>query len=161
MMVPLVLFIAGIILILSEFFLPGAIMGILGFLLIVASTITGIQKFPEYSLFIIVGEVMGLVGGILFGMFLITKTKLQNLVVMGDIMSAEDGYSGPAQDPELVGKVGLAHTALRPAGTVMVNDERIDAVSDGTFIDLGAEVRVIQVEGYRVVVEEVVSGSGS
>jgi len=113
MMVPLVLFIAGIILILSEFFLPGAIMGILGFLLIVASTVTGIQKFPEYTLFIIVGEVMGLVGGILFGMFLITKTKLQNLVVMGDTMSAEDGYSGPSQDPALVGKVGLAHTALR------------------------------------------------
>ena len=161
MMAPLILFIAGIILILAEFFLPGAIMGILGFLLIVASTVMGVTRFPEYALFIVVGEVLGLVGGILFGLFLITKTKLQDALVLSHTLSAEDGYSGPAQDPALVGKVGVAHTALRPAGTVMLNDERIDAVSDGTFIDMGAEVRVIQVEGYRVVVEEAESGTAS
>lgn len=155
MMVPLILFIAGIILILSEFFLPGAIIGILGFLLIIASTVTGVLRYPEYTLFIVVGEVLGLIAGIALGLFLITKTKLQDMLVLGHTLSAEDGYSGPSQDPALVGRVGVAHTALRPAGTIMVSEERIDAVSDGTFIDLGAEVRVIQVEGHRVVVEEV------
>ncbi len=161
MMAPIILFIAGIILILSEFFLPGAIMGILGFLLIVSSTVTGIYRYPEYYMFIVVGEVLGLVAGIGLGLFLMTKTKLQNLLVLGHTLSSEEGYSGPAQSPDLVGKTGVAHTALRPAGTVMLNDERIDAVSDGTFIDLGTEVRVIQVEGYRVVVEEAVSGNES
>jgi membrane-bound serine protease (ClpP class) len=161
MTAPIILFVAGIILILSEFFLPGAVIGILGFLLIVSSTVTGVVRYPEYALFIVVGEVLGLIAGIAFGLFLITKTKLQDVLVLGDTLSAADGYSGPAQDPELVGKVGVAHTALRPAGTVMLNDERIDAVSDGTFIDLGAEVRVIQVEGYRVVVEEVSEGAES
>jgi membrane-bound serine protease (ClpP class) len=154
MMAPLILFIAGIILILAEFFLPGAIMGILGFLLIVVSTVTGVIRFPEYSLFIIVGEFMGLVAGILFGLFLITKTRLQDSLVLADTLSAEDGYCGPAQDPALVGKVGIAHTSLRPAGTIMVDKERIDAISDGTFIDKCTEVLVIQVEGNRVVVEE-------
>ncbi len=154
MMVPIILFVAGIILILSEFFVPGAVMGILGFLLIVASTVTGIVRYPEYSILIIVGEMVGLVAGIGFGMFLITKTKLQDALVLGHTLSAEDGYSGPSQDPALVDKIGVAHTALRPAGTIMVGDERIDAVSDGTFIDAGAEVRIILVEGNRVVVEE-------
>ncbi|MFP6584658.1 MAG: NfeD family protein [Candidatus Hydrogenedentota bacterium] len=154
MIVPIVLFIAGIMLILSEFFLPGAIMGILGFLLIVVSTVTGVAQYPEYALFIIVGEVLGLVGGILFGLYLITKTPLQDALVLDMTLSAEEGYSGPSMDPALVGQVARVHTALRPAGTIMLGDERIDAVSDGTFIDAGRSVRVIQVEGHRVVVEE-------
>lgn len=157
MMAPLILFIAGIILILSEFFLPGAIMGILGFILVVASTATGVARFPEYSLFIVVGEFTGLIAGILFGLFLITKTRLQDSLVLSNTLSAEDGYSGPAQDPALVGKTGIAHTALRPAGTIMLGEERIDAVSDGTFIDVGTKVLVIHVEGNRVVVEEVIA----
>lgn len=161
MMVPIILFVAGIILILSEFFLPGGIMGILGVLLIVASTVTGVIAYPEYALLIVVGEILGLVSGILFGLFLITKTRLQDALVLGDTLSADDGYTGPAQDPALVGKIGVAHTALRPAGTVMLDDARIDAVSDGTFIDMGSKVRVIQVEGYRVVVENVESESDS
>jgi membrane-bound serine protease (ClpP class) len=161
MMVPIILFVAGIILILSEFFLPGGIMGILGVLLIVASTVTGVIAYPEYALLIVVGEILGLVSGILFGLFLITKTRLQDALVLGDTLSADDGYTGPAQDPALVGKIGVAHTALRPAGTVMLDDARIDAVSDGTFIDMGSKVRVIQVEGYRVVVENAESESDS
>lgn len=153
MTVPIVLFIAGIMLILSEFFLPGAIMGILGFLLIVTSTVSGVMSFPEYALFIIVGEILGLIAGILFGLFLITKTRLQDSLVLSKTMSAEEGYSGPAVNPDHVGEIAEALTALRPAGTIMLGDERIDAVSDGTFIDAGAAVRIIQVEGHRVVVE--------
>lgn len=153
MITPLVLFIAGIILILGEFFLPGAVMGILGFLLLVASTVTGVMRFPEYTLFIVVGEILGFLGGIGLGLFLITKTKLQNVLVLSDTLSASAGYSGPSQDPGLVGKVCVAHTALRPAGIVMLGDQRIDAVSDGTYISSGSSVVVIKVEGHRVVVE--------
>jgi membrane-bound serine protease (ClpP class) len=35
----------------------------------------------------------------------------------------------------------------------VVNGKRVDAVSDGSFIDKGARVRVIEVQGARVVVE--------
>lgn len=155
MTVPIVLFIAGIMLILAEFFLPGAIMGILGFVLIVASTISGVAAYPEYALFIVVGEVLGLVGGIIFGLFLMTKTPLQHALVLKTTMSAADGFSGPSIDAALLGQIAVAHTTLRPAGTIMLNEERIDAVSDGTFIDAGTKVQIICIEGHRVVVEAV------
>jgi membrane-bound serine protease (ClpP class) len=43
---------------------------------------------------------------------------------------------------------------LRPAGSIMVGNKRIDAVSNGIFIDAGKTVRVVEVEGHRVVCEE-------
>ena len=76
------------------------------------------------------------------------------ILVLKETMSAAEGYSGPSQDPELVGKTGTVFTSLRPAGTIMVDKKRIDAVSDGTFIDAGKTVSIILVEGNRVVVEE-------
>jgi membrane-bound serine protease (ClpP class) len=50
---------------------------------------------------------------------------------------------------------GTVFTALRPAGTIMVDDKRVDAVSDGTFIDAKKRVIVTEVHGSRVVVEEI------
>ena len=44
---------------------------------------------------------------------------------------------------------------LRPAGTIRIGKERVDAVSAGSFIERDVEVRVVEVEGTRVVVEPV------
>ena len=45
-----------------------------------------------------------------------------------------------------------------PAGTIRIGKERVDAVSSGGFIDRDVAVRVIKVEGARVVVEPVPPG---
>ncbi|MCC6486790.1 MAG: NfeD family protein, partial [Candidatus Hydrogenedentes bacterium] len=44
-------------------------------------------------------------------------------------------------------------TALRPAGTIVVNGKRVSAVSTGDFISEGTAVRVVEAHGNRVVVE--------
>ena len=49
-------------------------------------------------------------------------------------------------------------TPLRPAGTIRVDHERIDVVSDGSYIDKGKHVEIIKVEGSRIVVRETVEG---
>jgi membrane-bound serine protease (ClpP class) len=53
----------------------------------------------------------------------------------------------------LHGALGTALTALRPAGAAEFAGERIDVVSDGSFIEAGTTVRVVDVQGARVVVE--------
>ena len=53
---------------------------------------------------------------------------------------------------ELIGRAGLTITPLRPAGTITIDDERIDVVSEGGYIDNGQSVKVIKVEGSRIVV---------
>jgi membrane-bound serine protease (ClpP class) len=52
----------------------------------------------------------------------------------------------------LVGKEGVAITALRPAGAAEIEGRRVDVVTDGVFVDAGRPVRVVSVEGARVVV---------
>ena len=67
--------------------------------------------------------------------------------------SAKEGFSigSPALDG-LVGREGKTVTKLRPAGKVEIDDELYDAVAEGVFIEKGETVRVLAVEGNRIVV---------
>ena len=155
MWVVALLFVAGVILLFAEFLLPGAILGVIGAAMIIASTVLGWVRYPEYGLFIFGGEAVGVLAAIILGFYMMSNTKLGNVLVMGEKQEKSDGYVSPSEDPALEGELATVYTALRPAGSIMYQERRIDAVSDGTFIDAGKTVRVIEVEGHRVVCEEV------
>ena len=55
----------------------------------------------------------------------------------------------------LVGKQGITQTMLRPAGIVLLDNRKIDAVTGGEFIAPGTTVSVIQMRGSRAVVQAV------
>lgn len=55
---------------------------------------------------------------------------------------------------ELVGQDGVAATPLRPSGIASFGSRRVDVVTRGQHLAAGAAVRVLKVEGNRVVVEE-------
>jgi membrane-bound serine protease (ClpP class) len=74
------------------------------------------------------------------GIFLLTK---------GD---REEGWASASRRPDLVGREGVAMTDLRPAGTILIGEERVDAVSEAEWIEDGTDVRVVASEGYRLVV---------
>jgi membrane-bound serine protease (ClpP class) len=57
--------------------------------------------------------------------------------------------------PELLNQTGKALTTLRPSGTAVISGRRIDVVTEGPFIEAGAAVKVVAVEGMRVVVRSV------
>lgn len=64
----------------------------------------------------------------------------------------EDGWASATKRPDLMGREGMALTDLRPAGTVLIGEERVDAVSESSWIEDGTEVKVVASEGYRLVV---------
>ncbi|MFO7988235.1 MAG: NfeD family protein [Thermodesulfobacteriota bacterium] len=71
-------------------------------------------------------------------------------------LSRNDGVA--SQSPDLaawVGQTGVAVTNLRPSGTVMIGDNRLDAVTDGEYVDAGTPVKVTLVSGNRMVVEKI------
>lgn len=69
--------------------------------------------------------------------------------------SRETGYlSAPPRD-DLIGQIGRAITDLRPAGTALFGEERIDVVTEGPWIEAETPVRIIAAEGYRQVVRAV------
>jgi membrane-bound serine protease (ClpP class) len=58
------------------------------------------------------------------------------------------------QFPVQVGDWGVAESHLRPAGRVRFEDEFVDVISDGAFVEVGRQVRVIKISGNRVQVRE-------
>jgi membrane-bound serine protease (ClpP class) len=74
------------------------------------------------------------------GLFLLTKG------------SREEGWASATRRPDLLGREGVALTDLRPAGTVLLGEERVDAVSESEWIEENTEVKVVSSEGYRLVV---------
>ncbi|HLO04286.1 MAG TPA: NfeD family protein [Symbiobacteriaceae bacterium] len=52
----------------------------------------------------------------------------------------------------LVGQSGEALTALRPAGTAQFGEQRVEVLTEGEFVSAGTPVRVLRVQGARVVV---------
>jgi membrane-bound serine protease (ClpP class) len=46
-------------------------------------------------------------------------------------------------------------TKLRPSGTAVINGKRVDVVTEGAFIEPGQSIKVVAIEGLRVVVRAV------
>jgi len=65
------------------------------------------------------------------------------------------GYESAEVRSDLVGKHGTAITDLRPAGTALVGNERIDVVSESEWISAGTPVKILSAEGYRHIVRSV------
>lgn len=149
----ILLFVAGMALILAEFILPGAVLGVLGAIALIISTGLGVVFYPDYAIFIVALEVVGACLGIALGIWILARTKAGRALTLEHSQRAEDGYSNMASDETLLNAVGEAFTALRPAGTIMIDGRRVDAVSNGAFLVKGARVRVVEVHGNRVVVE--------
>ncbi|MCA9146559.1 MAG: hypothetical protein KDB05_27455 [Planctomycetales bacterium] len=61
--------------------------------------------------------------------------------------------------PVGVGDWGVAESPLRPAGKAIFGDAYLDVVADGSFVDKGKQVRVIQISGNRIVVREIEDAS--
>jgi membrane-bound serine protease (ClpP class) len=149
------LFFAGIVLIYAEFILPGGICGATGLLMLLGSGALGVSALPGYEIFVIVGELAGAAVAIALGMRMLARGRGMHGLRHDDAQRVEDGYINVPDDLSLVGQQGAVFSALRPSGAILVNGRRVDAVSDGTFIDAGRTVRVVEVHGNRVVVEAV------
>ncbi|HAJ33254.1 MAG TPA: hypothetical protein DCK79_07750 [Candidatus Atribacteria bacterium] len=149
------LFAFGIIFLLVEAFVPGfGIFGIGGLaavavaiVLAAASTTLGIYMLL-ISIFI-----SGIAGYGAFKYFQ-RKGSLKNFILSYSA-NKEAGYSSTKDYSYLLGKKGQTITPLRPSGTVEIDEEKYDTVSEGAYIPSGKTVEVVKVEGYRVVVRNI------
>ena len=83
-----------------------------------------------------------------------------NRLMLRPAVETEEGLTEPTNvfGPDvsaLLGAIGVAATPLRPAGKAKIGDEFVDVVAEGSYVEVGARVQVIEIEGYRIVVKEV------
>lgn len=145
------LLIAGLVLMLLETILPGMVAGLVGFGCLVAGVVISYKDFGPRtgSLVLFLVLAMLLAAGLLWIRFFPHSRLGQAFVSRRTV-----GNLG-VERPELVHQTGTAVTNLRPSGTALINDHRVDVVTEGTLIERGTAVKVVAVEGLRVVVRAV------
>jgi len=150
MVLVITLLLAGAVLLLAETVLPGMIAGVLGVGCLIGGVVMGYQEFgAPVGNWILLGTLAGLAVGFVLWVKYFPASRFGRLYtssgVVGDIGT---------ERPELVGQPGVTHTALRPAGVAIIGGHRVDVVTEGAMIERGETVRVVAVEGLRVVVRK-------
>lgn len=163
----IVLFLMGVILILIEIFvLPGfGLAGISGISLVIFSLGVSLignvgLNFPELNQISQAIWTMALtltIGVAMIASFVryIPGNAMFNKLVLSESTDRAHGYTSADSQVELLGEEGVAMTALRPSGTALLNDRRVDVVSDGDFVEKGARVRVVETANMKVVVRKI------
>jgi membrane-bound serine protease (ClpP class) len=156
------------------FLLPGTIVfGAVGFLSIVAALVLSQQSFviphsqteQEILLQNLVNLLYLIVSVIV--MALVLRKVLPRIPGLNRMFlpppAAGVALAGSAvlvdpQQTALLGRTGRALTVLRPAGAMELDGQRLDVVTAGEFVDAGDAVRILEVQGNRIVVERVDTG---
>lgn len=80
------------------------------------------------------------------------SSPLGRRLILRDAETSDAGFMTQAVRKELLGKVGTVVTPLRLAGTVRLENELLDVVSEGEFLPVGCKVVVSQLRGATIVV---------
>lgn len=148
-----VLFVIGIILILAEvFIIPG--FGIAGISGITAVLVSLFFIFPNYSIAINVLLAVIFIT-LVIAIFMIKKFGSSRFWKRISLESNSENYYSSSSKKDYLNQEAETLSKLRPAGTININGKRVDAVSEGGFIEKGKKVKIISVSGSRIVVREI------
>lgn len=163
----IVLFFIGIVLIILEvFIIPGfGVAGLVGVSLVIlsmATSLIGNIGFSYPELHQISQAIWTMAITLILGIAMIAsmirympQNRLFSKLILADSTDRDHGYTSTSSKDDLIGLEGVAMTPLRPSGTVLIEDRRIDVVTSGDFIEKGARVRVTDTTSSRVVVNRV------
>jgi membrane-bound serine protease (ClpP class) len=101
---------------------------------------------------VIFSLLLALIGSLVLLRFL-PRLPFGKKLILATGLAAGEGYASPPEtDRSWLGKGGTTVSPLRPSGIADVEGERVDVVSDGEFIEAGAQIVVSRVDGNRIVV---------
>lgn len=146
------LFVAGVLLLMLELYIPGfGFVGVTGIVCILGGIFLGLGGTGT-ALYIMMGSLVCAV--LVFALLLkwLPSSRLWNRLILKTAETTQAGFVSGSNYEQFIGKEGAAITPLRPAGTVVIDEVRLDAMSEGQFIPLGARVKVVKVAGSMVVV---------
>lgn len=150
---PILLQLIGILVIIAEIILPsGGILSILA---------TGLFGYSLYLVFthistsagmaFVIADIILIPILVYFGIKFLAKSP----VTLRMKLSKEDGVTSQSPDHnDYLGSQGVAVTDLRPSGVATIEDERLDVVTQGEYIEKQTKIIVIAVRGNQIVVKQ-------
>jgi membrane-bound serine protease (ClpP class) len=144
----IVLFAVGYALLIIEMFVPGGVIGLIGFGCVAAAIVLAMALSVTFGVTLAVITVLSI------PILILLWAKVISRVLA--IKNTEAGYtSAQVHLKDIVGQEGVAITQLRPAGTARIAGAKIDVVSQGPVIEKDTRVKIIKVKANRVVVRAV------
>lgn len=150
--VAIILFFGGLLLVAFELFItPGfGIPGLIGLGLIGSSVYF---TFGDQALQVGAIALITLAVGLFLFFRYIPRVRVARPFVL---TSAVEAVAPPKSELDvLLGAIGTALSDLHPAGIAQFGDRWVDVVTSGDYIERGQKIRVIMVEGPRVVVRKI------
>ena len=156
MAIIILLAIVGMILIFLEFFLPGAVLAVIGTLALLVSLGMFFAKYPAFW------GVLYLFSMLLV-LFLTCKLaiwRIKSSKGKGSFYHSEDqeGYLASSFDLSLIGREGVVSTELKPAGHILIDGQLYQALSETGFIEKGNSVKVVGGKGSHLIVRGSLKG---
>lgn len=167
----ILVFVAGLALLAVEIFvIPGfGIAGISGiFLMVMGLTLAMIDNFyfdfnpgsgvkiAEAFFIVIIAFFTAVLGSIYFTKKIFSGKTIFGHLALEAIQDKEDGFTSATSVYQyLTGKSGIAHTILRPAGKVMIDNELFDATALTGYIEKGDTVEVVKYETSQLFVRKI------
>jgi membrane-bound serine protease (ClpP class) len=151
----LILFLAGgIFLIAIEItVVPGfTYFGISGTIFLVISIIFA---FLNYSATVALGIMFGSIIIVIAFFIWFFKKGINRGISLKGSENSKEGFLPFRQDyQQFIDKSGISHTPLRPAGIIIIDGEKLSALSQGDYIEAGESIRVLKVEGNKLIVRK-------
>lgn len=149
------LFIGGVIFIIIEILTPtiGLLAGI-GVVAILYSLILAMGGDINAIYMMAISLVIAI---IIFAVILkkLPSSRLWKKLILTNTSSTEQGYVSSMDYSKYLNKEGVVLSELRPSGSVEIDGVPVDVVSEGKFISKGEKVRIVKIEGVRIIVRRV------
>lgn len=144
----------GIALLILEIFLPGfGVPGICGLILEGIAIYFTATRYGASAALIVTAIVLAITA---LAIFLSFRSATKGRLSKTSLILNETEQAVTATLPELnPGDEGITLTPLRPAGTVLFGEARLDAVTEGDFVQKDQKVRILRIDGSRIVVRAV------
>jgi len=151
----IICFLLGIGFLILEAFMPGfGAPGITGIVLeVITLVLTWNAHGPMATLGLLLIVLATLAIAISTSLRSLSKGKLRNSkLVLSETESNEAGYRSAEDMNVFVGREGTATSVLRPTGIADFDGVRLNVSSEGDFVQAGTKVRIISVEGQKILV---------
>lgn len=151
----IVCFVVGIGLLILEAFMPGfGAPGITGVILeIITLVMTWFEHGPLATLGMLLIVLLVLAIAISTSLRSITSGRLsKSSLVHSATESNEEGYRSVEDLAVFMDREGVASSVLRPTGIADFDGVRLNVSSEGDYIPAGTKVRIIKVEGAKILV---------
>ncbi len=148
----IILFLAGILLLALEVFVPGAVLGIMGAVAILAGAGVAFAVYGATGGMVALGTAIVLLGATLYIEFVwLPKSRLAKALSM--TTTVEGTSQGPvAALEEVLDQQAETVTPLAPSGYVSLKGRRYEAFSQSGFLAKGVAVRVTGLDNFRLLV---------